>query len=72
MNDNHPERPDVRTAEECERHAAEATVAAIRAASKVAEIGERDPVTAFSLIRMAAKFVQGATGDRARARDLSR
>lgn len=72
MNDNHPDRPDDRTAEQCERHAAEATVAAIRAASKVAEIGEQDPVTAFSLIRMAAKFVQGATGSSARAKDLGR
>ena len=70
MNDNHPDRPDDRTADECERHAEDATTAAIRAASKVAEIGERDPVTAFSLIRMAARFVHGAVGDRARAKEL--
>lgn len=70
MNDNHPERPDDRTADEWDRHVAEATTATILAAAKVAEIHESDPETALSLMRNIAKRTVGAMEATRKAKEL--
>jgi len=70
MNDNHPERPDDRTAAECERHEEEATTAALLAAARVAEIRATDPQSAHALMRIIAKLATGAVASGRRAKAL--
>jgi hypothetical protein len=72
MNDNNEALPDGRTAEECQTRVAQATEAAIRTASKAAELGSDDAETSLALIRAAGRYAEGVRTAQARLRKLDR